>query len=84
MIRSKKVRSIPRLLRMVWGVDTVPPCGRVGRRGQLVGLDVASLDRRHRPCRPGSVLVTWSANWRNASDAAATVAGRDDTVSWSR
>ena len=32
----------------------------------------------------GSVLVTWSANWRNTSEAADTVAGRDDTVSCSR
>src|SRR5687768_12964377 len=32
----------------------------------------------------GSLLVRCSANWRNTSDAADTVAGRDETVSWSR
>jgi hypothetical protein len=32
----------------------------------------------------GSLLVRWSANWRNTSDAADTVAGRDDTANWSR
>ena len=30
---------------------------------------------------PGSVSVRWAARWRSASDAAATVEGRDDTAS---
>jgi len=81
MMRSKNVRSIPRLCRMVWLLSRLLP--RLPGRAASVSLN-DSMWRRSiaaTDVHSGSVAVRCAARWRSASDAAVTVPGRDETAS---